>query len=106
MLNRVGEATTSMESCETMLSTGSNTCTRMLDLLHAIENGSNTSLAFISEVNHSIDEHASASNELSEKLTNIGMLLQQHSEQASSLTELTGYLEKLAEKSAQKEAVA
>ncbi|MGK0496409.1 MAG: methyl-accepting chemotaxis protein [Neptuniibacter pectenicola] len=106
MLNRVGEVTTSMESCETMLSTGSNTCTRMLDLLHAIENGSNTSLAFISEVNHSIDEHASASNELSEKLTNIGMLLQQHSEQASSLTELTGYLEKLAEKSAQKEAVA
>ncbi|WP_067862041.1 methyl-accepting chemotaxis protein [Neptuniibacter marinus] len=103
MLNRVGEVTTSMDSCEAMLNTGSETCTHMLDLLQDIEHGSNTSLELISEVNHSIDEHASASNELSEKLTNIGMLLQQHSEQASSLTELTGYLEKLAEKSVQKE---
>ena len=106
MLTRVNEVTTSMGNCETTLNTGSETCTRMMTLLQEIENGSNTSLDLISEVNNSIDEHACASNELSEKLTNIGMLLQQHSEQASSLTELTGYLEKLAEKAAKREVTA
>ncbi len=102
MLSRVGEVTDSMQRSEDELKAGSDTCVEMHNLLQQIETGSETSLELILEVNNSIDEHAYASNELSEKLTNIGTLLQQHSEQAHSLTELTGYLEKLALKAATK----
>lgn len=106
MLTRVKEVTESMEISENELKSGSETCIEMQDLLHNIESGSQQSLELIQEVNNSIDEHAYASNELSEKLTNIGSLLQNHSEQAHSLTELTGYLEKLALKAASKEVTA
>jgi methyl-accepting chemotaxis protein len=106
MLTRVKEVTESMERSENELKSGSETCIEMQDLLHNIESGSQQSLELIQEVNNSIDEHAYASNELSEKLTNIGSLLQNHSEQAHSLTELTGYLEKLALKAASKEVTA
>ena len=106
MLSRVKEVTDSMKSSENELKAGSETCTEMQDLLHQIESGSQQSLELIQEVNNSIDEHAYASNELSEKLTNVGSLLQNHSDQAHSLTELTGYLEKLALKAASKEVTA
>ena len=106
MQNRVHEVTKSMQQCDEVLQLGSTTCNKMQGLLQNIESGSDTSLKLIGEVNLSIDEHAHASNELSEKLTQIGDLLEQHSQQAGSLTELTGYLEKLAEKASSKEAVA
>ncbi|MGH1461320.1 MAG: methyl-accepting chemotaxis protein [Neptuniibacter sp.] len=106
MLSRVKEVTDSMLRSEKELESGSETCTEMQELLNNIESGSQKSLGLIQEVNNSIDEHAYASNELSEKLTKIGELLQNHSEQAHSLTELTGYLEKLALKAASKEATA
>ena len=98
MLSRVGDVTLSMERSSVELNTGLDTCQGMQTLLQQIEQGSEQSLQLIQEVNHSIDEHAGASDELSEKLTRIGHLLQEHSEQARSLTELTGYLEKLAAK--------
>lgn len=103
MQNRVSEVTQSMQQCDEILQRGSTTCNDMKTLLHGIEADSDTSLKLISEVNQSIDEHAYASNELSEKLAKIGDLLQEHSQQAGSLTELTGYLEQLAEKAAAKE---
>ncbi|WP_415900389.1 methyl-accepting chemotaxis protein [Neptuniibacter sp. QD48_11] len=103
MLTRVNEVTESMNRSEQELQTGSQTCEEMHNLLQQIESGSERSLELIQEVNFSIDEHASASNELSEKLTDIGNILQHHSEQAHSLTELTGYLEALALKASTKE---
>lgn len=103
MLERLTQVIHSMESSEQGLQHGAETCVQMHNLLQNIENSSEESLALIQEVNHSIDEHASASNEMSEKLSRIGTLLQEHSEQAHSLTELTGYLEKLALKAATKE---
>jgi methyl-accepting chemotaxis protein len=105
MLGRVQDLTQSMQRSEKELESGSDRCATMQSLLQEIESGSHHSLALIQEVNHSIDEHAHASNELSEKLTNIGALLQNHSDQARSLTELTEYLEKLALKAAAKEAI-
>ncbi len=104
MLSRVTEVTNSMQQSEDALQAGATSCSHMQTLLLQVESGSDNSLTLIEEVNHSIDEHAAASNELSEKLTHIGELLQQHSQQASSLTELTGYLEKLANKAATREA--
>ena len=106
MLSRVTEVTVSMEQSEKVLQTGAKSCDNMQTLLQQVESGSDNSLSLIEEVNHSIDEHAHASNELSEKLTHVGTLLQQHSEQASSLTELTGYLEKLADKATKREVTA
>ncbi len=106
MLSRVTEVSHSMQQSEDALQTGATSCGHMQTLLLQVESGSDNSLTLIEEVNHSIDEHAAASNELSEKLTHIGELLQQHSQQASSLTELTGYLEKLADKAATREASA
>lgn len=106
MLSRVTEVTNSMQQSEDALQAGATSCSHMQTLLLQVESRSDNSLTLIEEVNHSIDEHAAASNELSEKLTHIGELLQQHSQQASSLTELTGYLEKLANKAATREASA
>lgn len=106
MLGRVDEVTDSMTQSENALRSGADSCSSMQSLLQKVEQGSNSSLNLIEEVNNSIDEHAHASNELSEKLTHVGALLQEHSEQASSLTELTGYLEKLADKAAKREAKA
>lgn len=103
MQSRVEAVSSSILECETVLDSGTETCQQMLALLQQVEAGSNTSLSLISEVNHSIDEHAHASNELSEKLSHIGTLLQNHTDQAGALTELTGYLENLAEKATARE---
>ncbi len=104
MQQGVGQLIDSMKISENRLTTGADDCEEMRQLLQQVEDGSSESLTLIEEVHRAIDEHAMASGELSEKLTVISSLLEQHSEQAQSLTELTHYLENLAVKANLREA--
>ncbi|MFW1676870.1 methyl-accepting chemotaxis protein [Pontibacter sp. JAM-7] len=104
MQDGVSQLIDSMTLSETQLGNGAEGCEQMHHLLQQVEEGSNQSLQLIGEVHNAIDEHAMASGELSEKLTVISSLLEQHSAQAKSLTELTHYLENLSVKANIKEA--
>ncbi|MBY4675254.1 methyl-accepting chemotaxis protein [Marinobacterium arenosum] len=89
---------------EQRLQDGLQVCERMVELLEQIADDSRGSVELIQQVDRSIEEHAGASEAISEQLSRLGVALQNHNDQALNLRELTGYLEQLTQGFQQQEA--